>query len=73
MFMNFMSSGGCLPLPWGYIHVYDHNNYSNIFSEAARPAKYYVENHSEGGTKVCINRQGYMTKMATMAINSKIV
>ena len=20
-----MSLGGCLPLPWGYIHVFDHN------------------------------------------------
>ena len=26
MFMKKkMSSGGCLLLPWGYIHVYDHN------------------------------------------------
>ena len=20
-----LTPGGCLPLPWGYIHVYDHN------------------------------------------------
>ena len=25
MFMEKMSSGGCLPPPQGYIHVYDHN------------------------------------------------
>ena len=26
MFMEKnLSPGGCLPLPWGYIHVYDHN------------------------------------------------
>ena len=25
MFMKKMSSGGCLPLPRGYIHVYDRN------------------------------------------------
>ena len=26
MFMeNNLTPGGCLPLPWGYIHVYDHN------------------------------------------------
>ena len=31
---------GCLPLPWGYIHVYDHIKYSNIyFSETAIPIK----------------------------------
>ena len=22
---NNLTPGGCLPLPWGYIHVYDHN------------------------------------------------
>ena len=25
MFMEIMSSGGCLHPPLGYIHVYDHN------------------------------------------------
>ena len=25
MFMEKMSPGGCLSLPWGFIHVYDHN------------------------------------------------
>ena len=26
MFMERnLTPGGCLPLPWGYIHVYDHN------------------------------------------------
>ena len=25
MFMEKVSSGGCLPPPLGYIHVYDHN------------------------------------------------
>ena len=25
MFMKKLTPGGCLPLPWGYIHVYDHN------------------------------------------------
>ena len=26
MFMEInLTTGGCLPLPWGYIHVYDHN------------------------------------------------
>ena len=34
-------------------------------------AKLYVEQNLEGGMKVCINSQGHMTKMATMAINSK--
>ena len=48
--------------------------FSNIFSsETAWPikAKFYVEPPWEGGTKVCINRPGHMTKMAAMAINSK--
>ena len=44
---------------------------SNIFSsETARPikAKFYVEPPWEGGTKVCINGRGHMTKMAAMPI-----
>ena len=40
--------------------------FSNISSETAWPieAKFYVEPPWEGGTKVCINRPGHMTKMA---------
>ena len=48
--------------------------FSNIFSsETAWPikAKFYVEPPWEGGTKVCINGQGYMTKMAAMPIYGK--
>ena len=44
---TFMSSGGCLPLPLGYIHVYDHAPcYSKFFlSEIAWPneAELHVE------------------------------
>ena len=42
-------------------------------SETALPikAKLHVQHPSEVGTKVCINGPGHMTKMATMAINSK--
>ena len=46
----------------------------NIFSsETALPikAKFYVEPPWEGGTKVCINGPGHMTKMAVMAIYGK--
>ena len=46
----------------------------NIFSsETALPikAKFYMEPPWEGGTKVCINGQGHMTKMAAMPIYSK--
>ena len=25
VYENILGLGGCLPLPWGYIHVYDHN------------------------------------------------
>ena len=48
--------------------------FSNIFSfETARPikAKFYDEPPSEGGTKVCINGPGHMTKMAAMPIYGK--
>ena len=48
--------------------------FSNVFSsETAWPikAKYYVEPPWEGGTKVCINGPGHMTKMAAMPIYGK--
>ena len=48
--------------------------FSNIFSsETAWPikAKFYVEPPWEGGTKVCINGPGHMTKMAAMPIMVK--
>ena len=47
---------------------------SNIFSsETAWPikAKFYLEPPWEGGTKVCINGPGHMTKMAAMPIYGK--
>ena len=42
-------------------------------SETAWPikAKFYVELPWEGGTKVCINGPGHMTKMAAMPIYDK--
>ena len=46
----------------------------NIFSsETTLPikAKFYVEPPWEGGTKVCINGPGHMTKMAAMRIYGK--
>ena len=48
--------------------------FSNIFSsETAWPikAKFYVKPPREGGTKVCINDPGHMTKMAAMPIYGK--
>ena len=71
MFMKIiLTPGGCLPLPRGYIHVYDHNILTYSFSETALPikAKLYVEHHQVGGMKLCIQGQGHMTKMATIAI-----
>ena len=48
--------------------------FSNIFSsETTWPikAKFYVEPPWEGGTKVCINGPGHMSKMAAMPIYGK--
>ena len=46
--------------------------FKHLLSETAWPikAKLHVE-HVEGGTKVCINGPGHMSKMAAMAVNSK--
>ena len=50
------------------VHIFKH-----LFSETAWPikAKFYVEPPWEGGTKVCINGPGHMTKMAAMPIYGK--
>ena len=48
--------------------------FSNIFSSETAwqfKAKIYVEPSLEGGTKVCINGQDHMTKMAAMPIYGK--
>ena len=50
------------------------STFSNVFSsETAWPikAKFNVEPPWEGGTKVCINGPGHMTKMAAMPIYGK--
>ena len=46
---------------------------SNIFSQTAGPikAKLYVEPPWEGGTKICSQYLGYMTKMAATPIYGK--
>ena len=57
-----------------YVVVVRPSTFSNIFSsETAWPiiAKFYVEPPWEGGTKVCINGLGHMTKMAAMPIYGK--
>ena len=47
--------------------------FKRLFSETAWPikAKFYVEPPWEGGTKICINGPGHMTKMAAMPIYVK--
>ena len=50
------------------------STFSNIFpSETTGPieAKFHIEPPWDGGTKVCLNGQGHMTKMAAMPIYSK--
>ena len=50
------------------------STFSNIFSsETTRPveAKFHVEPPLDGGTKVCLNGPGHMTKMAAMPIYGK--
>ena len=48
--------------------------FSNVFSSETAcliKAKFYVEPPWEGGTKVCINGPGHMTKMAAIPIYGK--
>ena len=49
------------------------STFSNVFSETTGPieAKFHEEPPWEGGTKVCSNSPGHMTKMAAMPIYGK--
>ena len=71
-------TGELIGYPWirrpSSVHRRRPFTFSNIFSfETAWPikAKFYVEPPWEGGTKVYINSQGHMTKMAAMPIYGK--
>ena len=50
------------------------STFSNIFfseTTGLNEAKFYVERPWDGGTKVCSNGPGHMTKMAGMPIYGK--
>ena len=50
------------------------STFSNIFSSEttrAIEAKFHVEPPGDGGTKVCSNGPGHMTKLAAMPIYGK--
>ena len=54
--------------------LYVRSQCSNVFFyETTWPfrVKLHIEQSLEGGTKVCINGQGHMTKMATISIYDK--
>ena len=56
--------------PWVYVYVCV-STFSNIFSSETTgsiEAKFHVEPPWDGGTKVCSNGLGHMTKMADMPI-----
>ena len=64
---------GLIGYPWSGVRRRPYT-ISNVFvSEIAWPikAKFYVEPPWEGGTKVCINGTGNMTKMAATPIYGK--
>ena len=62
-----------LVYPYSGIRCHHRQQCLNISSGTALPikAKFYVEPPWEGGTKVCINGPGHMTKVAAMPINGK--
>ena len=74
MFIEKMPSWDCLPLPLplGYIHVYDHNIQTSASLKSLGQSKpnfmWSTVRKGLRGMKVNINGQGHMAKMA---INSK--
>ena len=69
---TILTPGVYLPLPWGCIHVYDHN--IQIFT-SLKPLGQLKPNFMWSNVgrvkKISIKCQGHMTKMAAMAMNSK--
>ena len=70
--MKTKSSGGYLPLPRGYIPVYDHDiQTSSTLKPLSQSKPYFMLNIvSKKGMKISINGSGHVTKMAAMAINT---
>ena len=69
--MNIKGQGHSVTLVQGH----SDSTFSNFFSlKSTRPikAKFQVEPPWNGGTKVCSNGLGHMTKMATMPIYVKM-
>ena len=68
--MNIKGQGQSLT----FVEDHSDSTFANFFSlETAKPneAKFHVEPHWDGKTKVCSNGLGLMTEMATMAIYCK--
>ena len=70
MVVEKMSSGGYLPLSRSYIHVYDHNIQTS--SLKANQSQTLSGALLGKGSENSYNGPGHITKMAVMAINSKI-
>ena len=71
MYMEKMSPEGRLSLPRSYIHVYDHTIQTSSLKQLDQSKPNFMWSiDRKGGTNV-YNGQGHLTKMATMAINSK--
>ena len=71
---NKLTPGDCLPLPGGYIHVYDHYFQTAFSLKAFGQSKpNFVWNlHGKRDYKFCKKHLGHMTKMASMPIYGKI-
>ena len=56
-----------------YVCMYVLSTFSNISSETTKTieAKFHVEPPWDGGTKICSNGPGHMTKTAAMSIYGK--
>ena len=65
--------GELIGYPWSGVRRRPSSAISNISSKTAWPfkAKFHVEPPREGGTKVCINDPGHMTKMAAIPLYGK--
>ena len=70
IYMNIKGQGHSLTL----VHGHSDSTFSNFFSlETAGPTEvnFYMEPPWDGGTKVCSNDPGHMTKMAIVLMYGK--
>ena len=71
LFMKKMTSGGCLPLSWGRIYVYNHYFQASSLKPIDQSMPISCESSLGSGKERLCKGTGHMTKMAAIPIYVK--